>query len=303
MRSESENRVDRRLYQLGVRRVRQDELMQSNAEVKGKSKKVRDGLRVAKNAYKAHKIHIYALQNKLLKQKLKKLESENDAVSVISDTDTLITETMASENKTYGTVDWQELSEISQEKRQRLQEIYGGPSTTQEMDIPSEEEFQAPRRTAKPRVETTRNQVTLTNKYGALEKQSDQENTSIPTVQQPKKKWVPPIVVNSAIVDYKKFITNVTETLGHNRFTIKLNRNTSKIFLQEEQDRNKLLQDFEKTNIQCHSYPLMQERTKKLVLKAAPGLNPEELANTLKDNQLRPTAVQELRGKSNLSHS
>lgn len=269
-----------------------------------KKQNIRDGLKIAKAAYKQHRIQTAALYVRQLKNQIRSTNSAND----ISDKDTsVISETNKDEMAlTEGTVDWEDLKEISQEKRQRLEETYGGPSgSKQKMEIEEDNQFEIPKKTTRTTATVKKRPVKLTNKYGVLQKQQEEEpeQQNVPAMQQIKKKWVPPIIINTAIADYKKFISNVTETLGHSDFSIKLNRSSSKIMLKNEEDRNKLIEDFIKTNVQCHSFPVQDERTKKLVLKAAPGLDAEQLAETLKENQLKPATVQQLKGKHELSHS
>lgn len=70
-----------------------------------------------------------------------------------------------------------------------------------------------------------------------------------------------------------------------------------------ETDRDKSIKDFAESELQGHSFPLQTERYKKVVLKAAPGLDAQELAENLKDKDLKPAAVTELRGKNQNSHS
>lgn len=175
-----------------------------------------DGLKVARNVYKARKLHICKLQNKYLKAKIREREklnenlSESDATSeqesTISDKDTAEITTMASASEpTEQTIDWGEVEGISKEKRQEMNNLYG-ESSSRQMDIEDEEEFQFPRRTSKAIMTNHIRQTKITNKYGALERQ-EQEQIEISEVQQQqqaKKKWIPPIIINTLIMDHKK---------------------------------------------------------------------------------------------------
>lgn len=272
--------------------------------------KIKDGLKVAREVYKDHRLKMYALQNKNLKKKLEKTQAvgESGAISVdgsfISDTDTIRSEIAG--NASERIEDFPEIGEISQEKKKKMEELYGQkpqPSTSttsNEMDL-SEDNFIKPKKTAKPITQKTQ-QTSTTNKYGILQKEDISEENNVPRVQAPKKVWVPPIIINTPVNDYKKFIESIQKTLGHNNFSIKLNRNSSKLLTNSNEDRMKLLNDFEREGLECHTFTPTDQKTKKIVLKAAPGLNAEQLALTLREQNVTPTDVLPLRGKFQ-SHS
>lgn len=54
------------------------------------------------------------------------------------------------------------------------------------MDIEDEEEFQFPKKTAKPIITNQIRQTVITNKYRALQRQEQEEQVKIPETQQPQ---------------------------------------------------------------------------------------------------------------------
>lgn len=90
----------------------------------------------------------------------------------------------------------------------------------------------------------------ISNKYGALNNLKETE-AATPIVAE-KKIYIPSIIVNTNIQDYKKFIENISKTLGHNNFMIKINKDTIKINVKTIEDHKKLIKDLHETEIESY---------------------------------------------------
>lgn len=248
-----------------------------------------------RDLYKFHKNHIDNLHKKYSKITDTKVKSDNVRLNLnVHKIDNNIFETKMA---TGG--EWPELKQISDAKKHKL-EMFNASENESDMEVQCDD-FEKPKKTAKPTGAIPKQtQLPITNKYGVLINAPDEP--TVPQQKIVKKQWVPPIIVNTQINDYKKFIENITKTLGHQDFSVKLNRKTTKIMVKNAADHQKIIQDLQTTKLECHTFPLQEQRTKKIVLKAAPGLDTAELNNTLKDNNIQANEIIPLKGKST-SHS
>lgn len=255
-----------------------------------------------KDVYRIHRAYTHALQTKIkpsakLSAKLKTKTSPS-----ISNHDN--SENIMSARKDRNPPEWLELRPTGQEKQQKLSEVYDAnaiPSTSDQL-MDTQEDFINPKKTVKINQQNINPPtINVTNKYGVLQN-ANTENEQINIIP-PKKKWTPPIIVNSPIVDYKKFIEDITNTLGHNRFAVKLNRNNTKVIVNSEEDHQKLTADLQATNMHYHTFTKDSEKTKKIVLKAAPGLDPQELTDTLTENNIQTQNITPLKGRNTNSFS
>lgn len=138
-----------------------------------------------------------------------------------------------------------------------------------------------------------------TNAYGVLTKLPEQEEETVVT---PRKTWVPPIIINSEITDYKKFVEKLTRLLGHTNYTISLTKRSVKLVLRTDDDHARACADLKAEKMAFHTYPKASEKLKKIVLKAAPHMEQQDLQESLKANNIVPTEIIPLKGK-NVSHS
>lgn len=253
-----------------------------------------------KDLYKFHKSHIGKLHKKYSVNTDTKVQNVNLDLKLNVHKINPNINTSDSENEQFKMAnkpDWPELK-INSDSENKLKQIYDQP-TPSGSNMETEDDYQFPKITAKPQQKKI-NTTPITNKYGALLHDEPQEEN--PTPSKVKKQWIPPIIVNTKIYDYKKLIDNITQTLGHKNFSVKLNRNSSKVIVQSNEDHQKLIQDFKNIQLECHTYPRQDEKSKKIVLKAAPGLDTVELHETLKNNNINTKEIIALKGK-HTSHS
>lgn len=122
----------------------------------------------------------------------------------------------------------------------------------------------------------TGNVMHTQNKFGILEDHEimeTNENTSQPNQTATKKHWIPPLVIQNQIVNYKVFNEQIIPTLGHRNFRIHYRNSGRKIITQNTHDRQKLMTDFEKSNIFFHTCTPNENKLKKIVLKGAPQMD------------------------------
>lgn len=194
---------------------------------------------------------------------------------------------------------------ISDAQIQTLSKTFSNSSpqiTDQEMadsePCSSKDNFQYPSKTSKPR-QIQQKPTPITNKYGILINTPEREETTVVT---PKKNWVPPIIINKEITDYKKFVDQLTTLLGHSNFSISLTKRNVKLILRTDNDHAKACNDLKAEQIAFHTYPKAADRVKKIVLKAAPHMDNQDLKDSLKEQNIIPTEIIPLKGK-NVSHS
>lgn len=91
---------------------------------------------------------------------------------------------------------------------------------------------------------------------------------------QPK---IPPITVKSKIDSTVNYVNLIRVVLWRNNFDINLNNKDSRIYDESTSDQQKLIVDSSKKEIDYFTYARKNQKIKKLVLKAAPCLEPEVL--------------------------
>lgn len=206
---------------------------------------------------------------------------------------------------------------VDERVNERVEEVRKGRDMPIiEMDIPQSEEeqeqeeqnsFERPRKTAKVDKSKTKAQqpVTLTNKFGLLQRNDEsqagpsniEETTRDPPTRR-KTTWIPPIVIKQQVVDYKKFTTDIQGILGHTRFQLKFLRDSVKIFTDTHEEHEKLVQELRDTEVDFYSHPRREEKLKKIVLKAAPNMETNEILETIKENNLNAKACVPMKGRS-----
>lgn len=169
------------------------------------------------------------------------------------------------------------------------------------------DQFQTPARTSRQPTKTVPDQIKTTNKFDTLRKTSQDINqSSINSVINQKhtsRTWIPPIVLPYAITNYSKIITELRATLKHDNFSLKYGRNNTRIYTHSIQDHDILQEDFKTHNYEYHTYTRHENKSKKIVLKAAPGIDTLALQNTLKTRNIDVNGVVPLKGKEDSSFS
>ncbi|CAH1107371.1 unnamed protein product [Psylliodes chrysocephalus] len=126
-------------------------------------------------------------------------------------------------------------------------------------------------------------QVPTYNRFGILDKSNESENVYENTTKnnEIKKKVIPPIVVTQSIGNYREFIQRSKEILESSDFTCQFNNRQTKIYIKNEEHRRIIIRELEKDKVDFHTYTRRDEKLKKIVLKAAPGLNLDEFKEEL----------------------
>lgn len=105
-------------------------------------------------------------------------------------------------------------------------------------------------------------------------------------------------MINQRIANYKTFTDKLKQTLGHDRFLIKFNRYQVKINTTNNKDYDKLIYirlDNEKTHF--HTFIKVENRHKKIVLKAATFMDTEDIITELDEPDIKVTEYVPLRGR------
>lgn len=124
--------------------------------------------------------------------------------------------------------------------------------------------------------------VPINNKYGILDEIEEMELAEQSTSHPIKKRWIPPIIINSKIGNYKMFSQQVSTILGHGNFRVFYKNTGTKIILQTMEDRDKIIKDFDENKLEFHTFTPNETKTKKIVLKGAPEMDLEEVKDNLK---------------------
>lgn len=152
-------------------------------------------------------------------------------------------------------------------------------------------------------MQTTVFQVPTYNRFGILVDKSNESNnvytnTNAVKNQDTKKKIIPPIVVTQPIGNYREFIARIKEILESSEFTCQFNNKQTKIYIKTEEHRQIIIDELEKEKVDFHTFTRRDEKVKKIVLKAAPGLNLEEIKEELEFEGVPVVEVIKLRSKS-----
>lgn len=146
------------------------------------------------------------------------------------------------------------------------------------------------------------------NRFGILTNTDQEDNTSQRTnvqqsTQQTKRKWVPPITITSQIKDYKKLIVELKIILEHDKFQVQFNNKTAKIFLYNNDDFDKICFELKQQNIQYFTLTKPENKVKKIVLKAPPSWESDQIKESLLNEGKKINEIIPLRSKKGNSHS
>lgn len=162
-------------------------------------------------------------------------------------------------------------------------------------------EFIQPKRFMTTHPSTSQNSITTNNRFGVLdsidtenmdysnstyEHQSNNGNDQQqPNTMQTKNYKPPPITIKSKL-DYVKFHNDINELVGKDKYWIRYNGNTTKIYPKDLNTHNILFNNFKESKIECHTFTPKENRQHKLVLKAAPHFPPEMVKSSLQQNNI-----------------
>lgn len=138
--------------------------------------------------------------------------------------------------------------------------------------------------------------TTSVNPFGILKNLNDErcseKGSVLPTVK------IPPIIIKGIIPNFQALIDDTRKTLGHGNFTVTYGRQ-HRIYVNSIEDQTKLLNSLKEHKVDHHTFARGDQRMKKLVLKAAPGLSVEELSREIKDQtQQTPSQIIEMKSKN-----
>lgn len=183
-------------------------------------------------------------------------------------------------------------------------------SNSMEIDNQStNESFERPRKTIKL-TEPKNNPpvVKLTNKFGLLNPDDQVPSTSMqgkPPVQtgssnkNAKKKWAPPIVIEQKVSNYKEFTNTIRDTINSDNFSVKFGRGIVKVFVTNMEDHELLVQALDRDNAMFYSYMSNDIKLKKIVLKAAPNMEANDIISDMKEKNFAVTECIPLKNKNN----
>lgn len=146
------------------------------------------------------------------------------------------------------------------------------------------------------------------NRFGLLQIQNlpedpPSQSQSQPTQTSSKRKWIPPITVTTPVKDYNRFVNDIRTTLEHENFEVQFNIKSTKIFLRSDDDFTKITYEFESNNVQFFTLTRSQDKVKKVVLKAPPGWQDDQIIKNLTDKGKKVKNVIPLKSKTGTSHS
>lgn len=184
-------------------------------------------------------------------------------------------------------------------KHKPIPKMLGGAGTSTSSGNPPTEKRQ--KKNEDNIMQATVFQVPTYNRFGILDKSNESENVYENTTKnnEIKKKVIPPIVVTQSIGNYREFIQRSKEILESSDFRCQFNNRQTKIYIKNEEHRQIIIRELEKDKVDFHTYTRRDEKLKKIVLKAAPGLNLDELKEELEFEGVPVVEVIKLRSKTN----
>lgn len=147
----------------------------------------------------------------------------------------------------------------------------------------------------------------IINKFGILLQDKDTQLNAVTKTanqtKQPKRVWIPPITITSEVREYQTFITRIKNVLNHDRFSVKFNINNTKIFTHTNDDYDKLILNLKSQNTQFFTLTKHKNKVKKIVLKAPPSWEVDQIKNNITDTGNKVIDIKSLKGKQNLGRS
>lgn len=107
----------------------------------------------------------------------------------------------------------------------------------------------------------------------------------------------PPIIITSKIQDYKQFHNEIENMLNGRKYQIDYQRNSTIIKTFNVNDFNILKQSLAQGKVECFTYTMKNEKQHKVVLKASPHMEPDEIKNYFKTQNITVTNCTKLQSR------
>lgn len=144
------------------------------------------------------------------------------------------------------------------------------------------------------------------NRFGVLDIEDSMEfdnneepatnppSTSLPSTNTKSK--MPVIIVTHKIARISSFHTTI-KNLCQSEYSIRYLKDSINIYTSSKQDFENVKTELKSDNIEYFSYTPREERTKKIILKAAPFLKPEEIKQSLNLHQINVSEIIPLKNR------
>lgn len=152
-------------------------------------------------------------------------------------------------------------------------------------DNSDSEGFQQPRKYASRENVRQSQQVPINteNRFGVLKNVSDSQQTenTNKTISNAKP---PPITIISKL-EFNKFHNDLKELVG-NKYRLRYQTNNINIYPFDNETHKILIEAFKNSEIECFTFTPKSERVHKVVMKAAPHFNSEDILTNLQQNNM-----------------
>lgn len=141
-------------------------------------------------------------------------------------------------------------------------------------------------------------QVPVSNRFGLLinEELPVTKPAGNPSVSQPKKEKMPPIIVTHKIQNFKQFNAEVKSIISD--YSIRYLKNSVNIYTSNKGDFTKLINEFRNSKVGHYTFSTKDEKQKKIVMKAAPDMDIEEVKKTMTENHFPINECKQLLNKA-----
>lgn len=141
-------------------------------------------------------------------------------------------------------------------------------------------------------------QVPTSNRFGLLinEELPIPCPATMPVAAETKKEKLPPIVVTQKVNDFKRFNSEIRSIITD--YTIRYLKNTVNVYTFNKSDFTRLINEFRKSNVSHYTYTTKDEKQKKLVMKAAPDMDTEEVKKQIEANNIKVNECKQLLNKA-----
>lgn len=106
-----------------------------------------------------------------------------------------------------------------------------------------------------------------------------------------------PIVVPGLVKEYTHFCKEIREAIGSTEFRIWTNSKETRIYTNNEEDRSSIITAFKTHNVAFHTYTNQKQKTKKVLQKAAPGMETQGIISELGGKGVKIKNCTNLKGK------
>lgn len=113
----------------------------------------------------------------------------------------------------------------------------------------------------------------------------------------------PPPIIVSGKYNYKTFCGKIKSIIGSEEYIIQYKNDALAVFVPSESDYDLIINELRSGNIAYHTYTKTWHKTKKVVIKAAPNMDVEEIKEDLLRKNVPVKSVVKLNGKNPKSYS